>query len=242
MLRVLIAFFTIIICLSFVRPVLADSPNETNLRGKVVGEGMIYLYANDEAKNSQLNNVLKAIDQLEGKPILPGEIFSFNEKAHLLDLQIPYDLGPDVSNHLVRAGGVCMISTMVATAAHDAGLPFIDDNGRAIRAPRPHSRYYRYYHQVNIVDGRVIPVVEATVAIQRQTIDEPWHTVQDMEFINTSGRILYLHFEPSWTVKDLDLSKPLDHTTQDFTLKVELRALSLGLDSWFGKRGSFLAD
>lgn len=201
----------------------------------MVGAGIIYLYANDEAKNSSLNNVLHAISQLEGKYIYPGEIFSFNRAASLLQDQIPYDLGPDVWNNLVKAGGVCMVSTMIATAAHDAGLPFINEYGRPIKTPVPHSRFYRYYHQVNVVDDHPVPIVEAAVAIQRLQLDQPWESVQDMQFINTSGRILFLHFEPSFTVADLDLSQPFGLIRQNHFLKVELRAVPTGFDAWFAR-------
>jgi hypothetical protein len=203
--------------------------------GKVVGAGIIYLYAHDEARYSSLNNVLHAIQQLEGKYIYPGEIFSFNRAANLLEDSIPYDLGPDVSDNLVKAGGVCMVSTMIATAAHDAGLPFINARGKAIPAPIPHSRFYRYYHQVNLINGHPVPIVEASVAITRDDLDRPWQTVQDMEFINTSGHILVLHFEPSFSVDNLDLSRPFGLIQQDEYLKVELRAIPTGLDAWFSR-------
>jgi vancomycin resistance protein YoaR len=199
----------------------------------VIGAGLIYLHANDEAKNSSLNNVLHAISQLEGRYIYPGEVFSFNQAAQLLEMQIPYDLGPDVKNNLVKAGGVCMVSTLVATAAHDAGLPFVNSRGRLINRPVPHSRYYNYYHQVNEVGGRTVPIIEAAVAIRRDTLDKPWETVQDLRFINTTGQLLVLHFEPSFTVEDLDLSQPVGLVSTDHTLKIELRAAPTGLDAWF---------
>ena len=206
--------------------------------GKVIGAALIYLYANDEARNSSLNNVLHAVSQLEGKYIYPGEIFSFNRAANLLDYQIPYDLGPDVRDNMVKAGGVCMVSTLIASAAHDAGLPFISDKGKPIRTPVPHSRYYKYYHQVNEVDGHMVPIVEAAVSIKRDSLDEPWQTVQDMQFINTSGRILILHFEPSFNWNDLDLSNPLGLIQYDYTFKVELRAAPTGFDAWFDRLNS----
>ena|GEM_PF-2168162 len=213
----------------------ASITRPTAPEGKVIGAGLIYLYANDEAKNSSLNNVLHAVSQLEGKYIYPGEIFSFNRAANLLDYQIPYDLGPDVRDNMVKAGGVCMVSTLIATAAHDAGLPFISDRGKPIRTPVPHSRYYKYYHQVNEVNGRMVPIVEAAVSIKRDALDEPWKTVQDMQFINTSGRILVLHFEPSFTLQDLDLSQPMGLVQHDYTFKVELRAAPTGFDAWFDR-------
>lgn len=214
----------------------ALSPNPTPF-GKIVGGGVIYLHANDEAKNSSLNNVLHAVSQLEGTVIYPGEIFSFNRRANLLAKVIPYDLGPDVRNNLVKAGGVCMVSTLIATAAHDAGLPFINERGKPIKAPIPHSRYYKYYHQVNAYNGREVPIVEAAVAIRKDEIDEPWRTVQDMQFINTSGHILVLHLEPSFTLNDLDLSKPFGLIQQEQSIKVELRALPTGFDAWFFQMG-----
>jgi hypothetical protein len=206
--------------------------------GKIIGGGIIYLHANDEAKNSSLNNVLHAINQLDGKLIYPGEIFSFNREANLLQQDIPYDLGPDVRNNLVKAGGVCMVSTLIATAAHDAGLPFINERGKPIKAPVPHSRYYKYYHQVNEYNGRKVPIVEAAVAIRKDEIEKPWRTVQDMQFINTSGQILVLHLEPSFTVDDLDLSKPFGLIQRDQSIQVELRALPAGLDAWFFRLGT----
>lgn len=221
--------------LTLARPALADSPVDDSFQGKVIGAGVIYLYANDEAKNSSLNNVLNAIQQLEGTRIAPGEVFSFNSAAKLLDQTIPYDLGPDVRNNLVTAGGVCMVSTIVATAVHDAGLPFVNTWGKLVRAPSPHSRYYKYYHQVNRVDDRMVPIVEASVSIERYAVSQPWQTVVDMRFVNTTGRTLMLHFEPSFTYSDLDLSQPFGLTQKDFTLKVELRALSNGFDGWFSK-------
>lgn len=209
---------------------LAPVPN-----GQVVGAGIIYLYANDEARYSSLNNVLHAIHQLEGTYIYPGETFSFNSAADLLADNIPYDLGPDVRNNLVKAGGVCMVSSMIATAAHDAGLPFVDARGKIIPEPVPHSRYYRYYHQVNTVNNRAVPIVEAAVAIKRDELSQPWQTVQDMQFINNSGRVLVLHFEPSFTVDDLNLAEPFGLIQENQSLKVELRAVPGGLDTWFSR-------
>ncbi len=203
------------------------------LLGKIVGGGIIYLQANDEAKYSSLNNVLHAIHQLNGTLIYPGQIFSFNRQAKLLEQAIPYDLGPDVRNNLVKAGGVCMVSTLIATAAHDAGLPFINERGKPIKKPVPHSRYYRYYHQVNEYNGHPVPIVEAAVAIKKDDAAKPWETVQDMQFINTSGQILVLNLVPSFTVDDLDLAQPFGLIQKDQTIKVELRALPAGLDAWF---------
>lgn len=210
--------------------------------GQVIGAGVIYLYANDEAKYSSLNNVLHAIQELEGKTIAPGETFSFNEAAGLLQETIPYDLGPDVRNNLVKAGGVCMVSTMLATAAHDAALPFVDERGKLIPRPVPHSRYFKYYHQINVINNRAVAITEAAVAIEKDEIGEPWRTVQDMQFINNTGRILVLHFEPSFTVNDLDLSKPFGHIQSDQYLKVELRAVPNGLDAWLNRLERFSAN
>lgn len=201
--------------------------------GKIVGGGVIYLHANDEAKYSSLNNVLHAIKQLQGKYIYPGEIFSFNREANLLQQTIPYDLGPDVRNNLVKAGGVCMVSTLMATAAHDAGLPFINESGKPIKRPVPHSRYYKYYHQVNFVNNRRVPIVEAAVAIKKDDLEEPWETVRDMQFINTTGHILVIHFEPSFTVDDLDLDRPFGLIQQEHFIKISLHALPTGFDAWF---------
>ncbi|MBI4672400.1 MAG: VanW family protein [Chloroflexi bacterium] len=210
--------------------------------GKIVGGGIIYLYAKDEAKNSSLNNVLHAINQLQGKYIYPGEIFSFNREANLLQQTIPYDLGPDVSNNLVKAGGVCMVSTLLATAAHDAGLPFINERGKPIKRPVPHSRFYKYYHQVNFINNRRVPIVEAAVAIQKDDLEKPWETIKDMQFINTTGRILVIHFEPSFTVNDLDLTQPFGLIQQEQTIKVSLHALPTGFDAWFSRLDSLDAN
>lgn len=207
-------------------------PKPPTPEGKIVGAGIIYLNANDEAKNSSLNNVLNAVKELEGTLIYPGQVFSFNREAKLLEVDIPYDLGPDVRNNLVKAGGVCMVSTLLATAAHDAGLPFINERGRLIKKPVPHSRYYRYYHQVNYIEGHDVPIVEAAVAIQKDHVGDPWRTVQDMQFVNTSGNILVVHFKPSFTYEDLDLSKPFGLIQRSQSLRVELRALPFGVDAW----------
>lgn len=229
------SLFTLALFIMLVRPALADAPGDNSYDGKILGEGVIYLYANDEARNSTLNNVLNAVRQLEGKQIAPGEVFSFNAAANLLQDSIPYDLGPDVRNNLVKAGGVCMVSTMVATAVHDAGLPFVNDAGKLIRRPTPHSRYYKYYHQVNWVGDRLVPIVEASVAIQKDVAGEPWRTVQDMQFVNTSGRTLVLHFETSFTAGDLDLSQPFGLVQRDTYMRVQLLGLYNGFDAWFTK-------
>lgn len=203
--------------------------------GQIVGAGIIYLHANDEAKYSSLNNVLKAIEQLQGKTIQPGETFSFNQAANLLQQVIPYDLGPDVRNNLVKAGGVCMVSTMIATAAHDAGLPFVNERGKLIPRPVPHSRYYKYYHQVNLINNRAVPITEAAIAIRKDRLDEPWRTMQDLQFINNTGRVLVLHFEPSFTYDDLNPSDPFGRIQSEHTLKVELRAVSSRMDAWLAR-------
>jgi hypothetical protein len=217
------------------------SPDEipTMPQGKLAGSGIIYLYANDEAKYSSLNNVLKAIETLEGTTIQPGETFSFNKAADLLQEFIPYDLGPDVRGNLVKAGGVCMVSTMIATAAHDAGLPFVNGAGKIIPRPVPHSRYYKYYHQVNRINNRAVPITEAAVAIRKDRAGENWRTVQDMQFINNTGRILVLHFEPSFSYDDLNLAEPFGLLKENHTLKVELRAVPNGMDAWLDRLEAF---
>lgn len=209
------------------------------LDGQVVGAGIIYLYANDEARYSSLNNVLHAIQQLEGTTIQPGETFSFNKAAHLLQETIPYDLGPDVRDNLVKAGGVCMVSTMIATAAHDAGLPFVDARGKIIPMPIPHSRFFKYYHQINVIDNHPVAITEAAVAIKKDELGQPWQTVQDMEFINNTGRVLVLHFQPSFNINDLDLSQPFGLIQHDHSLQVEIRAVPSGLDAWLARLQHF---
>ncbi len=194
-------------------------------QGEVVGTGIIYLYANDEAKYSSLNNVLKAIEQLEGTTIQPGEIFSFNQSAKMLQEFIPYDLGPDVRNNLVKAGGVCMVSTMIATAAQDAGLQFVNAQGKPIARPVPHSRYYKYYHQANRINDRVVPITESAVAIRKDRAGESWKSVQDLYFLNNTDKTLVLHLEPSFTYDDLKLDEPFGLLTENHMLKVELRAV-----------------
>ncbi len=221
--------------LRHIPPCETEANATPKLEGRVIGAGIIYLYANDEAKNSSLNNVLHAIKQLEGTIIYPGETFSYNRASNLLQEFIPYDLGPDVRNNLVKAGGVCMVSTMIATAAHDAGLPFINARGKIIPRPIPHSRYYKYYHQINRINNRAVAITEAAIAIKKDKQGQPWETVQDMRFINNSGRILVLHFEPSFTVGDLDLSQPFGLIQKNHQLKVELRALPNGLDAWLAR-------
>lgn len=217
-------------------PLCAKNYNAVpTINSKVVGAGFIYLIANDEAKYSSLNNVLLAIKQLEGTSIYPGETFSFNQAAGLLQEFIPYDLGPDVRNNLVKAGGVCMVSTMIATAAHDAGLPFVNSRGKIIPRPVPHSRYYKYYHQINFINNHAVAITEAAVAIKKDKLGQPWETVQDMQFINNTGRVLILHFEPSFTVHDLDLSQPFGLIQENHTLKVELRAVPSRVDMWFDR-------
>jgi hypothetical protein len=207
--------------------------------GKVIGSGIIYLYANDEAKYSSLNNVLKAVEQLQGKTIQPGETFSFNKSANLLQESIPYDLGPDVRNNLVKAGGVCMVSTMIATAAHDAGLPFLNERGKLIPRPVPHSRYYKYYHQVNSVNNRAVPITEAAIAIRKDRIGEAWKTVQDMQFTNNTGHVLVLHFEPSFTFDDLNTAEPFGLLQSNQTLKVDLLAVPSQQDAWLNRLQEF---
>jgi hypothetical protein len=216
----------------------ADTALHTS-HGRLVGAGIIYLYANDEAKFSSLNNVLKAIEHLEGYKIQPGETFSFNKAANLLQEFIPYDLGPDVRGNLVKAGGVCMISSMIATAAHDAGLPFVNGAGKIIPRPVPHSRYFKYYHQVNRINNRSVPITEAAVAIRKDRMGENWRTVQDMQFINNTGRILVLHFEPSFSYDDLNLAEPFGLLQENHMLKVEIRSVPNGMDAWLNRLIAF---
>src|SRR5262249_27685604 len=140
-----------------------------------------------------------------------------------------------VRNNLVSAGGVCMVSSLIATAAHDAGLPFVNERGKLIPQPIPHSRYYKYYHQVNEVNGHAVPIVEAAVAIKKVDLGKPWQNMQDMEFINNTGQVLVLHFEPSFTTDDLSPDEPFGLIQQDQSFKVELRAVPNGLDAWYSR-------
>jgi hypothetical protein len=124
---------------------------------------------------------------------------------------------------------------MIATAAHDAGLPFVNARGKIIPRPVPHSRYFRYYHQINTVNNRPVAITEAAVAIRKDKLGEPWRTVQDMQFINNTGRVLILHFEPSFSAQDLDLAAPFGLIQKNHALKVELRAVPNGLDAWLDR-------
>ncbi len=79
----------------------------------------------------------------------------------------------------------------------------------------------------------MVPIVEAAVAIKKDEIEKPWETVQDLQFINTTGHILVIHFEPSFTVYNLDLNKPFGLIQQEQSIKISLHALPTGFDAWF---------
>jgi hypothetical protein len=84
-----------------------------------------------------------------------------------------------------------------------------------------------------------VAITEAAIAIRKEQLGQPWETVQDLQFINNTGRVLVLHFEPSFTVEDLDLSKPFGLIQENHTLKVELRAVPGGFDAWADRLESF---
>ena len=82
-----------------------------------------------------------------------------------------YVPGWNTAHELVPGGGICAGSTLIATLVTEAarrGAPV------AITQRVRHTTYEPAYHQVNVVGGRSVPVVDAAVNDIRPIQDLKW--------------------------------------------------------------------
>jgi hypothetical protein len=129
--------------------------------GEVVSEALIVLKPK-ETGNYKLINLLELARMVnsaspDGFPVDAGGTFSFL-RSGLMEGE--YVLGRDNLKNLVRAGGICAGSSLIATLvteATEAGASI------ALTLRVPHHTYEAVYHQVNMVGGRRVPVVDAAI-------------------------------------------------------------------------------
>ncbi|MGE5633085.1 MAG: VanW family protein [Caulobacteraceae bacterium] len=131
----------------------------------------------DDSDN-RVNNILLAVDEIDGTKLSPGEVFSFNgtvgsrtasdgyKKARII-LKGKKDYG--------RGGGVCQVSSTLYSAAKDAGLQIVERH--------PHSKHVPY-----ISKG-----MDATVIYGQKDLrfrnNKPYSIVIDARVINNKVRI-----------------------------------------------------
>jgi hypothetical protein len=133
----------------------------TFAEGGVVSEALIVLKPH-ETGNYKLINLLELARLVnsagpDGFPVAAGATFSFLHSG-LMDGN--YVLGRDNLRNLVRAGGICAGSSLIATLVTEAAAA---DAPIALTDRTPHHTYEPPYHQVNMVGGRRVPVVDAAV-------------------------------------------------------------------------------
>ena len=141
-------------------PAAAEEP-VTFAGGGVVSEGLIVLKP-QETGNYKLVNLLELTRLVnsaspDGYPLAGGATFSFL-RSGLMDGA--YVMGRDNRRRPLQAGGICAGSTLIATlvtAAQEQAAPL------TLTQRVPHSTYEPPYHQVNLVGGRRVPVVDAAV-------------------------------------------------------------------------------
>lgn len=129
--------------------------------GGVVSEALIVLKP-QETGNYKLVNLLELARLVnsaspDGFPVAAGDTFSFL-RSGLMDGD--YVLGRDNLRNLVQAGGICAGSSLIATLATQAAQAAAPI---ALTHRVPHHTYEPVYHQVNLVGGRRVPVVDAAI-------------------------------------------------------------------------------
>jgi hypothetical protein len=146
---------------ALIAPSPAGVPAAPPAGSSIAGEALIILNP-EETGNYKLANLLVMAQRVNSAGpdgfVVPAQTtFSFL-RSGLLDG--PYVPGWDTAHHLVQGGGLCAGSTMLATlvaAAQAQGAPV------AITRRVLHNVYEPAYHQVNRVNGRLVPVVDAAV-------------------------------------------------------------------------------
>lgn len=142
--------------------------------GSVAAEGLIILKPN-ETGNYKLVNLIEMARLInsagpDGFRVRAGTTFSFLG-AGLADGD--YVPGWNTAHDLVPGGGICAGSTLIATLVSEAGR-----RGAPVALTQRvrHSTYEPAYHQVNLVGGRRVPVVDAAV--------NDTHPIQDLKWAN----------------------------------------------------------
>ena len=185
----------------------------------LAGSGVIVLTPRSVYTN-KLINIERAMDHMEGRVIQPGEEVSFNAISGLLYGDVPFEVGYTVKMDLVRGGGICTLATLMATAVKDSGMPFLNLRYEEISRPVPHSKYYSIYHQVNVIDGRKVPVVDSTVLTYTDRNGNE-RSAADLRFRNTTGHALQLHFSRDWTESDRNPAKPFAFNSKTFHIRAD---------------------
>jgi hypothetical protein len=153
---------------------LSAPPADPDGVGSIAAEALIILKP-AETGNYKLVNLIELARLVnsagpDGLPLAAGATFSFLGAGLMRGDYVP---GWNTAHELVLGGGVCAGSTLIATLVSEAarrGAPV------AITQRVRHTTYEPAYHQVNIVGGRSVPVVDAAV--------NDTHPVQDLKWAN----------------------------------------------------------
>lgn len=115
-----------------------ENVNDLGIR-QLIGQGISFFRGSSWAR---LQNIKLAAEKLNGLLILPGEIFSFNQRLGKVSKATGFQSAYIIKEGrtiLDDGGGVCQVSTTLFRAALDAGLP--------IAERQPHAYRVSYYEQ-----------------------------------------------------------------------------------------------
>lgn len=153
-------------------PAALVAPPATGTAGGVAAEALIILKPG-ETGNYKLMNLIELARLInsagpDGFQVPAGATFSFLGADLMRGDYVP---GWNTAHELVPGGGVCAGSTLIATLIAEAGrrgAPL------ALTQRVRHATYEPAYHQINVVGGRTVPVVDAAVNEGRPLQDLRW--------------------------------------------------------------------
>jgi hypothetical protein len=151
---------------------LAAPRTDTDGAGRIAAEALIVLKP-AETGNYKLVNLIELARLInsagpDGLEVPAGATFSFLQSGLMGGDYVP---GWNTAHELVLGGGVCAGSTLIATLVAEAGrrgAPL------ALTQRVRHTTYEPAYHQVNVVGGRAVPVVDAAVNDTHPRQDLRW--------------------------------------------------------------------
>lgn len=112
--------------------ITTDQVNNLGIK-EMVGRGVSYFRGSIEAR---IHNIERAVGQLNGVLIPPGEIFSFNQTLGEVSQKTGYKQAYIIKEGrtiLDDGGGVCQVSTTLFRAVLKAGLPILERTAHAYR-------------------------------------------------------------------------------------------------------------
>ncbi|MEA1961181.1 MAG: VanW family protein [Bacillota bacterium] len=132
----------------------------------------------DENRSS---NIERAAQLLDGRVLMPGETFSFNEQLGERTLEKGYKPAPIIMNNAVYydiGGGICQLASTLYNASLLAGLEIVErkPHSMPVKYVPPGKDATVYYGQIDlkIRNNRVTPLVINSTIEERSLVIKIW--------------------------------------------------------------------